>query len=186
MSGNEGGANSMIARIKAILTTPKTEWPIIARETGPTGDIFTRYVMPLAAIGPVAALIGASNGIGYTISSYLVGLAMVFVMTFVIEQLSPKFGGEKNRSAAFRLVAYSGTASWIAGIFNLIPGLHWLALLGLYGIYLFYLGCGPLLSIPPERRIVFIVTVGIVGFVIAVILAVPLSLVFRAASITGV
>ncbi len=48
------GVESIIARIKAILMTPKTEWPIVARETARTGDVFTSYVMPLAAIGPEA------------------------------------------------------------------------------------------------------------------------------------
>lgn len=174
MNGETGGA-SMIARIKAILMTPRAEWPVIARETGPTGDIFTRYVMPLAAIGPVAALIGTSHGIGFALVSYAIGLVMVLVMTFVVEQLAPKFGGEQSRSAAFRLIAYSGTAGWLAGIFNLVPGLRWLGILGLYGIYLFHLGSGPMLAIPPERRVVFIVTIGIVGFIIAMVIALPLT-----------
>lgn len=181
----DGGQGSMIARIKAILMTPRTEWPVIARETAPTGDIFTRYVMPLAAIGPVAGLIGASRGLGFALISYVIGLAMVFVMTFVVEQLAPKFGGEKSRASAFRLIAYSGTAGWLAGIFNLVPGLRWLGILGLYGIYLFYLGSGPLLSIPPERRVVFIITVGIVGFVIAMVIAMPLAAMLGAGRMAG-
>jgi hypothetical protein len=154
------------------LTTPKTEWPVIARETTPTGDVFTRYVMPLAVIGPLATLVGSRGlGIGFAVLSYAMGLASVLLMTFVVEQLSPKFDGQQSRPGAFRLIAYSGTASWLAGIFHLIPGFGWLSIVGLYSIYLFYLGTGPVLGIPPERRIVFIIVVAIVGFVISMVIA---------------
>jgi len=166
------GVQGITARIKAILTTPKTEWPVIAQETAPAGDVFTGYVMPLAAIGPVAMLIGSRHfGIGSAILSYVLGLAAVLVMSLLVEQLSPKFGGKQSRSAAFRLIAYSGTAGWLAGIFNLIPGLGLLTIIGgLYGLYLFYLGSGPMLAIPQDKRVVFIVVVAIVAFFLSMVI----------------
>lgn len=182
-----GTVQAMIARIKAILITPKTEWPVIARETMPTGDAFTRYVMPLAAIGPVAMLIGSPFfGIGFAILSYAAGLAAVLIMSFVVEQLSPKFGGEQSRSSAFRLIAYSGTAGWLGGIFNLVPEIRWLSIIAsLYGIYLFYLGCAPMLAIPQNKRVVFMVVVAIVGFVISMVIGVIIGSILGVGSMMG-
>ncbi|WP_443971511.1 Yip1 family protein [Sphingobium sp. CR28] len=168
--------------------TPKTEWPIIARETIRTGDVFTSYVMPLAAIGPVAMLIGSPIfGIGFVILSYVAGLAGVLIMTFIVEQLSPKFGGEQSRTAAFRLIAYSGTAGWLAGIFNLVSSISFLAILGsLYSIYLFYLGCGPMLKIPQDKRVVFMVVVAIVGIAISMVIGVIVGSILGVGSLMGV
>src|SRR4051812_47600721 len=54
-----GGASpNLAARAKAILVDPKGEWPKIAAETESVQSVFTRYVVPLAAIGPVCGFIG--------------------------------------------------------------------------------------------------------------------------------
>ena len=42
--------NKLIARVKAILFTPKTEWPVIAGEPATTADLYRNYIMILAAI----------------------------------------------------------------------------------------------------------------------------------------
>ena len=153
---NDPVVQPMIARIKAIVMTPKTEWPLIAREADPAGEVFIRYVMPLAAIGPVCACIGSGfRNFGLAIASYLITLAGVFVMTFIVAFLAPKFDGQARWSSAFKLVAYSGTAGWLAGVFNIIPGLGILSILGLYGLYLLYVGTGPMLNIPESKRLVF-------------------------------
>ena len=43
----------LIERVKAILLTPQTEWPVIAREPGEVSVLFTRYVAILADGGTV-------------------------------------------------------------------------------------------------------------------------------------
>ena len=45
--------NKLIARVKAILTTPKTEWPIIAAEPATVADLYKNYIIWLAAIPAV-------------------------------------------------------------------------------------------------------------------------------------
>ena len=47
-------------RVRNILLTPNTEWPVIAEEPADTGGVVTGYVVPLAAIGAVAGFIGGS------------------------------------------------------------------------------------------------------------------------------
>ena len=45
--------SKQIARVKAILGTPRTEWPVIATEPATIGDIYKDYVLILAAIPAV-------------------------------------------------------------------------------------------------------------------------------------
>jgi len=55
---------ALVDRVKNILLTPKTEWPVIAAETTSTADLLKGYVAPLAAIPAICGFIGGSL-IGY-------------------------------------------------------------------------------------------------------------------------
>jgi len=158
--------DGLVARAKAIILKPRETWPVIAREATPSGDIFTRYALPLAAIGPVAVFLGGQlfgYSVGFTfrpsimsalamaIGTYVMSLVGLFIVSFVADWLAPKFGGESSSRNAFKLVVYSMTASWIAGIFGLVPSLLFLGLVGLYSFYLFYLGAGPLMKVPQDK-----------------------------------
>ncbi len=54
------GSRDIVSRVKAILMTPKTEWPIIAAETTTVADLYKNYVIILAAIPAIAMFIGMS------------------------------------------------------------------------------------------------------------------------------
>ena len=62
-------------RVKQLLASPKTEWPVIRAEPGGINHVFRNYVVPLAAIPPIAGFIGGSI-IGYSMmgSNYRVGV----------------------------------------------------------------------------------------------------------------
>jgi hypothetical protein len=45
--------NKLIARVKGILLTPKTEWPVIAGESTTVADLYKGYIVWLAAIPPI-------------------------------------------------------------------------------------------------------------------------------------
>lgn len=191
------GPNSgIVSRAKAILTAPKAEWPIIAAETESVQGVFTRYVVPLAAIGPICAFIGMQLfgfhllivsyhpslmfGLTTAITTFVISLVSIFLISWVANFLANKFDGKEDFARAFRLCAYSFTAAWVAGIFQLIPALSILAvLLSLYSLYLFYLGATPMMGIPADKA---------VGYTaVTVICAIVLSLIANvvAGSITG-
>lgn len=148
MSVVEPGSASagLVARVKGILFKPTETWDEIDREQPSIGGLYTSYVMPLAAIPVVCSLVGmlvfGVGGFGITIRpspvwlvvqavvNYGLSLAMVYVMALIIETLAPNFGGTKDRIQAFKLAAYAPTASWVAGVFGLIPALGVIALLG--------------------------------------------------------
>jgi len=178
----ENPAGSIAERAKAILFKPKEEWPAIERETLSSGDIFTRYAIPLAAIGPVAAFLGGQlfgfggwgftfrmsfmGGLSQAIISYVLSLVGLFVISFIANKLAPTFGGEGSSRNAFKLVVYSMTASWLAGIFGLIPSLSLLGVLaGLYSFYLFYVGAGTMMKVPAEKALTYTI-VTVIGVIV--------------------
>src|SRR5437773_8895225 len=48
---------NLVSRTKNILLSPKQEWPVIDDEATSVGGLYIGYIVPLAAIGPVASSI---------------------------------------------------------------------------------------------------------------------------------
>ena len=185
--------NKLIARIKGILLTPRTEWPLIAAEPASIGSLYTGYILIMAAIPAVIRFVSSSligvpvpflgyyridvgTGLTLAVVSYVLSLLGVFIVALIVEALAPTFSGEKSRVQALKVVAYSYTASWVAAIIGIIPGLVLLsALLGLiYGLYLLNLGLPFTMKCPPEKSIAYtavtIIAAIIVGFVLNLVI----------------
>jgi hypothetical protein len=186
----EGHAVDLVERAKKILLQPAQEWQVINTEAATTADLYKNYIVPLAAIGPIASLIGMSiigisvpfvgtyrvplgAGISHAVVHYVMTLAGVYVLALIINALAPTFGGEKNDTQALKVATYASTAAWLAGVFALIPALSVLSILGLYGLYLLYLGLPVLMKAPQEKALqdtgIVVVAAIIVFAVISVI-----------------
>ncbi len=173
---------NIVDRVKNILLKPKEEWPVIAGETTSTAELYTNYIIPLAAIPAVSMFIGWSviglpfigrigmaTGLTMMVTQFVMALIGVFVLSLVIDFLAPNFGGEKNPAQALKVAAYSMTAAWLAGIFQILPMLGMLGIVGLYSLYLLYLGLPVLMKVPAEKAVAYTVVVIIAGIVIWVI-----------------
>jgi hypothetical protein len=161
--------NKLIARAKAMLVSPKTEWPVVSQEPATAAGIYTGYVLILAAIPAVLgflkmSVIGSGGfgfsyhvGLGFGITTMVVSYAMsilgVFILALIVDALAPNFGGEKNSLQALKTVAYAYTAAWIAGLGQILPFLGFLIALagGIYSIYLLYLGLPHTMKSPPDK-----------------------------------
>ena len=176
-------AAGIIQRAKDILLKPKETWSVIAAEPATTQSIYVPYVVALAAIGPVAGLIGGQlvgvSALGVTwhppigaaltsaILSYGLMLATVFMLALVIDGLAPNFGGQKDQIQALKVAAYSGTAAWVGGIFGLIPMLGLIGLLfALYGLYILYLGLPVLMKVPQDKALAYTAVVVVIAIVL--------------------
>jgi hypothetical protein len=176
---------SLVDRVKGILLTPKEEWPKIEAEPATIGGIYTSYVLILAAIPAVAFAIGMLGfGMPFfgrppmafvlstAITQYVMGLVAVFVVSLIIDWLAPTFGGVKSQINAFKVAAYSYTASWVAGIFLIIPSLAILGILaGLYSFYLLYLGLPVLMKAPADKAVSYTVVTIIAAIVLSIVVA---------------
>jgi hypothetical protein len=173
---------SLIERVKNILLQPKKEWSVIDGETTDTASLYTGYVIPLAAIGPVAGAIGMSmfgimgmrlplgTALVHAVVSYGLSLAMVYVLALIVNALAPTFSGKQDLTQALKVTAYAMTAAWVAAIFSLIPMLGILGLLGgLYSLYLLYLGLPVLMKAPQEKALAYTAVVIVCGIVLSVV-----------------
>ena len=169
---------ALIERAKNILLTPKTEWPVIAVETETVQSLYTGYIVILSAIGPLAMIIGGNVIAG--IVAYVIGLVVTYVLALIVDALAPTFGGEKNFVASLKLVAYSYTAAWVAGIFQLLPFLGGIIglLAAIYSFYTFYLGVPVLKKGPPEKALGYTIVVVLCGIALGVVLAAVLMSLF--------
>lgn len=162
--------NKLIARVKAILLTPKTEWPVIAAEEASVGGLYKNYIVWLAGVSALASFIAMSvigrsmmflgtfrvglvAGLTRAIFELVLALVFTWLFAWLIDALAPSFGGQKNRVQALKAAAYSFTAGWVASIATIVPVLGGLiALAGfIYGIYLLYLGLPHTMKCPPEK-----------------------------------
>ena len=169
--GTPSATAGLIERAKAIILKPAQTWPVIAAEPATPGELITRYAIPLAAIAPLCGFIrgqlfgygafgfnyrpGLMSGLSTLIVSYVLGLVGVIVLALIADWLAPKFDGVSNRTNAFKLVVFASFAAWLAGAFQLIPGLGLLGLAGLYTLYLFYTGAAPLMKVPQDKSIAY-------------------------------
>lgn len=179
----------LVDRVKNILLNPRQEWEVIDAEAATPAGLYTGYILPLAAIGPVCQAIGYSvlgirlpfvgtwrTPIGSAITSavvmYVLTLVGVYVLSLIIDNLAPTFGGTRSSIQALKVATYSYTAAWVVGIFALIPGLRFLGILGIYSLYLLYLGLPVLMKAPKEKAFGYTAVVIIVGIIISVIIGV--------------
>jgi hypothetical protein len=189
--------NALIARVKNILLSPKSEWPLIAAETQTMEQIYKNYVGPLALFAAICTFFGSlmhlssfqlgniaiktstASLMTSAVFGFFLSLLMAFVMGHVISFLAPKFGGSENVLNGFKLAVYSYTASWVGMVFMLLPGVGLLAsLCGLYGIYLLYLGLPTMMKNPEDKSVIYTVAIVACGFVLGLIAA-GLTSVFR-------
>ncbi|PIP05450.1 MAG: YIP1 family protein [Syntrophobacterales bacterium CG_4_8_14_3_um_filter_49_14] len=179
---------NLIERLKGILLRPKQEWQTISAETTTIAELYKNYIVILAAIGPLASIIGMSivgislpfvgafripitTSVVSAVVSYILSLVGVYVIAFIIDALAPTFSGEKNMNQALKVAAYSYTPGWIVGIFAIIPALSILGILGLYGLYLLYLGLPALMKSPQEKSLGYTVVVVIAAIIIFIVIS---------------
>lgn len=177
---------NLVDRAKNLILTPAAEWDRISAETHTVQGLYTGWIMILAAIPAIAAFVGYSiigigvfgssyrvplvSGLASAIATYLLTLGSVYVFALVIDALSPTFGGEKNFMQAFKVAAFAPVASWLAGVFSILPALSILGLLGLYSLYLLYVGLPRLMKTPQEKALPYTAVVILVGIVISVVI----------------
>jgi hypothetical protein len=164
---------ALVDRVRNILLTPRTEWPVIAGETATVPSLYVGYVLILAAIGPIAMAIRMGvAGAAVAVISYGIGLAVTYLLALIVDALAPTFGGEKSFIQSLKLVAYSYTAAWVAGIMQLIPGVGGIIglIASIYAFYTFYLGLPLLKKCPQEKAVVYTIVVVICGILLGAVL----------------
>jgi hypothetical protein len=187
-------APGLLARIKNIVLTPKSEWPVIAPEPTTVSQLYVGYVMPLAVL---AALLGfvrmsvlgyntafgagfrmpVASGLSYMLMMFVSALIGVFIVGIIINALAPTFSGQRDQRQALKVAAYSLTPAMLSSVLALSPILATLMqlLAGLYGIYVLYLGLPVVMQSPREKSFGYTVSVVICTILLGVLFVVLAS-----------
>jgi hypothetical protein len=174
------GAPNIVERAKNILLSPRAEWARISTESTGLGPLLMGYVLPLAAIGALASVIGSmlflgmlfgAAGLVPAVVSAAVGVGItllgVFLCGILVNALASSFGSQPNQMRANQLAAYSATASLIGSWGAIIPFLGWLVALagGIYSVVLFYMGLTPMMQTPEDKRVLFTIVLALIAIV---------------------
>ena len=196
-------SGKIIERVKAILTTPRTEWPVAAAEPASVGGLYAGYIAIVAALPAIASFIKGSligyGGFGITIRTpftlgivamvlgYVLSLVMTYVVALIINALAPTFGGQKDQIQALKTIAYAWTAYWIASIGTIVPWLGWLIGIagGVYSIYLLYLGLPHTMKCPPDKAAGYTAVSVVIAIVLGWIIGLVVAGVVGTAAFTG-
>jgi len=162
---------------------------LISGESIPRATVITGYVVPLAAASAAAGFIGGPilgrtlpfigtyriplfTGLSVAVFTVIMGVLAVFLVGAIITALAPTFGAQKDGAQAFKVAAYAFTPAWIGGLFQVLPILGVVALLGgLYGIYLLYLGLPRLMRCPDDKAAGYTAVVVICTIVVGVVMS---------------
>jgi hypothetical protein len=129
---------SFVDRAKNILLQPAQEWEVIAKEPATVGSLFTGYAAILALLpaiasalfmgvlgiglggmgagGAMMAGLGMSYWITTAVVGYFVGLGLLWLVSFIVKSVSPSFNGNSDMVQATKLMVYSATPTWVAGL----------------------------------------------------------------------
>ncbi len=177
----------IVQRVKDITLKPKDTWPAIKAEQTTIQELYSSYAVILAAIPPLASLLGLSllgvsmmnihyriplgTGISHAVVSYVLSLVGLYVIAQIIDALAPNFGSQKNLTNAMKLAVFSSTPSWIAGILIIIPFLAPIALiLSLYSLYLLYLGLPIMMDTPQDKAMGYFIITIVISIVVFILI----------------
>lgn len=183
---------NIIDRVKNILITPKTEWQVINGETATPQSLLMGYVLPLAIIASLGSLLkgflfAGTLGLKFFIISAIIAfistMVAYYITVIVVDMLAPSFASEKDMGKSAQLVAYSATPSYVGALLSFIPVIGWLIALAAwaYGVYLMYLGIGPLKKTPEDKKVVYMVVAYLIMIALYFVLAAILGAILFAA-----
>jgi hypothetical protein len=177
-------------RAQRLLLQPTQEWAAIAAEFSTAGPIYWRFLVPMAAIGPIAATVGGivfgergslltfgtipvslGTAVQTGVLEYVLNLVGVYALALAIDVIGGSIGGQRNRVQALKVAAYGSTPYWLASIFALFPRIEPLAMLvGLYSIRLFAVGLPPVMKAPRDKTAAYTLLTSIAATLLVLVI----------------
>jgi hypothetical protein len=185
-----------LERARRLIMEPSQEWTAIAAEFTTPGPIYLRFVVPMAAIGPVAAThgtivsggqhssfagtatISTMDAVARGVLEYGLNLGGVYLFALAIALTAGSLGGDRNQVQALKIAAYGSTPYWLFGALAILPKLAPIGLvLSLYSLRLFALGLPKVAKLPADKAGAATLLVSVSGIVIVLLISAVLLLV---------
>jgi hypothetical protein len=167
---------------------PSSGWQAVAADDASLIKVLLLHTIPFAAIPAVCWYLGvtqqgwivADETVRLTAQSalpmcalfYLAMVAGAIFLGYMVSWMAGSYGSESGVAQGVKLISYTATPFFLAGVLGLYPVL-WLdimvgTLVACYCVYLLYVGTSPVMNVPPERGFLYasaVFAVALVSFV---------------------
>jgi hypothetical protein len=177
-----------VVRALRVLARPRGEWAAIGAHAMKPQSIYLGFLVPMAALGPAAATLGTILSGGerttfagtYTLATpsallagtleYAFNLGAMWVLAWFIDRMAPVFQAKPSPLAALKVAAFGTTPYWVGSALAIVPKLAPVGvLLGLYSVWLYAIGLGPLMQAPEDRLVKYALVVGAGGLILVLL-----------------
>ncbi|HQB77665.1 MAG TPA: YIP1 family protein [Tenuifilaceae bacterium] len=182
--------NDIISNLKRIAQTivdPDTAWLNEQAKVETKSQLVWGFIVPLMAICSAVTFLGvflishnAWFAFRHLLAAFINGVLGILAISYVANELSVSFGGTKSITNALKLITFSSSVFFVvASISRFMPTSRmFFMLLGLYSLFLFYKGIGPMLSIKAERKVGYVFILFLLFVMIVFIIELLLSPLF--------
>jgi hypothetical protein len=179
----------IINPIGGIQKNPVAHFEVVSLEERSVSDLFLGYILILAAIPPLAGLIGTTqfgwsfaagatvkltfaSALKISIAYYLAILVAIYTLAKLIQWMSRTYGGGQPLERCLALTSYTATPMFLIGVLQIYPVMWLNYIAGLpvlaYTVYRLYIGTPIMMRTPREQGFLFssaILAVGMVALI---------------------
>lgn len=163
-----------LRRIVRLFLRPRAEWERIAAEATTVDALLRRYILPLAALAPIATTIGmrtfdrAWDPVhGYLVpaesifaagaTTYFATVGSILALAGIFTLIAPMFGCTRDFVRALKVATFGAIPLLLAGATLLLPVMAIVGVIGLcHSLFLLWLGADRVLHVPEGARAEFI------------------------------
>lgn len=173
-------------RTKDFIINPGKAWDVVHRENRPIRYVRGSYALPLIILVTVSAFLGSGLFINTTlkpmysvltaVKTFLFLYLGIYASAFIVREIMKAMDLGNNFVVAFKLVAYSMAPVFLSlTISKLFESLLFINVLGLYGVYIFWIGMEEMIKPPDHKKMPMIIATAVAMIIIFLILQIVLS-----------
>ena len=172
-----------LRRAAGLIFRPRAEWERIARESTTVDELLRHYILPLAALAPLATSIGMrvfdrtwDPVHGYLVppesifaaaaATYFASIGSIFALAGIFALIAPMFRCPRDFPAALKVATYGAIPVLLAGVTLVLPVMAIVGVVAVcHSLFLYWLGADRVLHVPDGQRAEFIgISVVLLGF----------------------
>ncbi len=173
-------------RTKYFIINPGKAWEVVHREERPMKFVRGSFFLPLIILVTISAFLGSMFFINTTlkpmysvlaaVNTFLFLYLGVYGSAFVVREIMRAMDLGHDFLVAFKLVAYSMAPIFLSlTVSRLFESLLFINVLGLYGLYIFWIGMEVMVNPPDHKKLPMIIASVVSMLIIFFLLQIILS-----------
>jgi len=173
-------------RTKYFIINPGKAWEVVHREERPMRFVRDSFFMPLIILVSISAFVGSMFLINTTlepmysvltaITTFLFLYLGVYASAFTVREIMRALDLGHDFLVAFKLVAYSMAPIFLSlTVSRLFESLLFINMLGLYGLYIFWIGMETMVNPPDHKKLPMMIATVVSMLIIFLLLQIILS-----------